>query len=212
MASGSGELADMQPKSAWLELRPLGSLSVRLHFAWCGDRYAHCLELTRDGQSLVGLRSLEGADHETWPASPALQQLNLQTSGAGRSCALLLGMAGKNHWSASVETRADRLVFDIACRVQEPAGWLGSSYQIDPSCDRVSQQPDGSYHLAYGGDDRPSAVRIVADQGMLAYERQLGRISVRPRPMADRQTEGARWGYVMQWIASDDASHEGAGP
>lgn len=202
----------MQPQSAWLELGSLGSWSICLRFVWCGDRYAHQLELTQDGQSWVLVRSLEGADGEAWPASPALQQLDIQTSGSGGSCALLLGMAGKNHWSASVETKAESLVFDIACRAQAPAEWLGSSYQIDSSCDQVLRRPDGSLQLEFGGHGVPLAVRIAADRAELAYDRQLCKISVRPDPMADSQAGGTRWTYVMQPMASDDASREGACP
>lgn len=202
----------MQPDSAWLELRSQGSSSIGLCFVWCGDRYAHRFEWNEDGQSLIGIESLEGADHEAWPASPALQQLNLQTNGSGGSCALLLGMAGKNHWSASIEARAESLVFDIACRAQGPAQWLGSSYQISSSCRRVSEHADGSYQLVFGGDCGQFAVRIVADRAVLAYDQQHGRINVLPRPTDDQQTISARWSYTMQLVSFEDTSGEGARP
>jgi hypothetical protein len=200
----------MQPDSSWLELRSQGSSSIRLCFVWCGDRYAHRFEWNKDGQSLIGLQSLEGADHEAWPSSPALQQLNLQPNGSGGCCALLLGMAGKNHWSASIERQAESLVFDIACRAPGPVQWLGSSYQINSSCRRVAELVDGSYQLVYGGDGGRFVLRIVADRAGLAYDQQQGRINVLPLPAGDDRTMGARWSYSVQLIASDDATHEGA--
>ena len=44
---------------------------------------------------------------------------------------MLLGMAGRNHWSVSVVVNeaARRLEFEVACRLKEPAGRLGSAYR-----------------------------------------------------------------------------------
>ena len=43
-----------------------------------------------------------------------------------------VGLAGRSHFSASVTVHpqlADTLLFEIACRLQEPPEWLGSTYR-----------------------------------------------------------------------------------
>jgi hypothetical protein len=44
-------------------------------------------------------------------------------------------MAGRSHWSVSVEedSPSDSLIFDVACRVQQGTGWLGSTYRLSGS-------------------------------------------------------------------------------
>jgi len=44
-------------------------------------------------------------------------------------------MAGKNHWSVSVEEDPSSvsLVFDVACRILQKPHWLGSSYDLSGS-------------------------------------------------------------------------------
>jgi hypothetical protein len=97
-------------------------LGVRLCFSQ--DRFGHEIRLC-DGTNQVGvLRSLEGAPDEKWPASPPFQSLHVERreqAGAERQVALLVGMSGKSHWSASIEVdRALRQArFDIACRTGE---------------------------------------------------------------------------------------------
>lgn len=104
---------------------------LRVTFIWDDDRYGHeiaCL----DGRSVtVCLAAEAGREQDPWPASPALQQLSFHEVEPGRRGALLVGMAGKSHWSQSVELDADTvsLTFDVACRVQAQPQWLGSSYR-----------------------------------------------------------------------------------
>lgn len=110
---------------------------LRLEFLQHHDRYSHRL-VAADGAIL--LASIEGTDQDNWPASPPLQQLSIEEHRPGVEVALLVGMAGKSHWSLSIEPLADGsgFLFDAACRLREPTGWLGSSYQLSsPS----QQQP-----------------------------------------------------------------------
>jgi hypothetical protein len=82
------------------------------------------------GCCLASIHSKEGTSAEEWPASPALQSVNLQEIRSGQPAAFLVGMSGKSHWSASVETIPNEgaLVFDVACRVHEQSQWLGTKY------------------------------------------------------------------------------------
>lgn len=106
--------------------------SLRVAFAWNNDRFAHAISLHSDRQDTPLLLSEEGKELEVWPPSPPLQQLSQQALPDGRVALLLLGMAGKSHWSLSVAVDPNdrELVFDAACRVNLPARWLGSSYRL----------------------------------------------------------------------------------
>jgi hypothetical protein len=106
-----------------------GTASVA--FERAGDRWRHVVTVA--GAPL--LTSIEGPhDHAAdprWPASPALTEVSL-VAAAGRSAILGLGLAGRSHFSVSVAAHPalpDTLLFEVACRIQEPPAWLGSTYR-----------------------------------------------------------------------------------
>ena len=106
---------------------------LRLHFHWLGDRFGQRVELIAGEQAAVPLlQSMERGDIDpAWPTSPPLQQLHLEDRPDGPA-AMLVGMAGRSHWSMSVETRpaVGALQFDVACRLHvRPRVALGSMYQ-----------------------------------------------------------------------------------
>jgi hypothetical protein len=111
-----------------LEVALPGGDTLSVVFERVADRYQHAI--LHGGQPL--LRSVEGDAHEAWPPSPPLQSLSLETLPDGRRVALLVGMAGRGHWSASVEAdeAAGAIVFDIACRVPKCEGNLDSRYAV----------------------------------------------------------------------------------
>ena len=92
-----------------------GGLQVDL--LWNGDRFAHTVSVEAAGVWHELLRSFEGGPEEDWPSSPPLQQIHFEQRG-DTTVALFVGMAGRSHWSMSVEAMPDeqRIVFDIACR------------------------------------------------------------------------------------------------
>jgi hypothetical protein len=99
-------------------------------FEWAGDRWRHTVTVA-DG---VHLASIEGpADPDgdpRWPASPVFTEVSLVDVG-GRPAILGVGLAGRSHFSASVTAHPDQpdtLLFDVACRLHEPPGSLGSTY------------------------------------------------------------------------------------
>ena len=106
---------------------------VRVVFFHDGDRIAHRVEVRDDATSgwATAFTSLEGRADETWPASPPVQQLHVEQRPTG-PIVFLIGMAGKSHWSAAVETAADRqrIQFDVAVRFQARPEQLGSAYAI----------------------------------------------------------------------------------
>jgi hypothetical protein len=105
-----------------------GGLAVT--FEWTGDRWRHRVALA--GRPLV--ESVEGpgsGGDPRWPESPALQEVSMAETG-GRTALLAVGSAGRSHFSASLTADPrlpDTVLVEIACRLVEPAGWLGSTYR-----------------------------------------------------------------------------------
>jgi hypothetical protein len=114
---------------------------LQLRFARRGDRWEHIVEFRTDGKLAWRLNSIEGTPDNDWPSSPAFQSLAMHAGPEGRKFALLVGMAGASHWSASIEAdpAAERIVFDIACRIKQEPKWLGSSYLAWPSDGKESR-------------------------------------------------------------------------
>src|SRR5439155_1224637 len=121
----------MQPGA--IEAYDASGSGLRVEFVWRGDRYGHMIsEVGPAGVVEPLLESIEGTAADQWPASPPLQTLSVEELPGERRVALLVGMAGGSHWSASIEAVAEKgeLIFDIACRHAAAPVWLGSRYRL----------------------------------------------------------------------------------
>ena len=112
-------------------------------FTWNGDRWAHRITT---GEATIWT-SLDGpcppANDPRWPASPVMVELSrvsVPRGDAAVSQAIVgVGLAGRSHFSASIapDPRVAGVIrFEIACRLHEPPGWLGSTYR---TADRLVQ-------------------------------------------------------------------------
>jgi hypothetical protein len=113
--------------------------SLCVEFAWRNDRYQHVIGLQQpDGAMRPLLESVEGGPADAWPPSAPLQSLTIEPLAGDRRAAFLVGMAGRSHWSASIEARSGgALVFDLACRHGASLGNLGSRYRwLLPTAER----------------------------------------------------------------------------
>lgn len=138
--------------------------TLRIEFLWRGDRFAQTILLVKaSGERIPLLESVEGSPAEEWPPSPPLQSVHVEELAGGRRVALLVGAAGRSHWSASVEAVPGEavLIFDIACRHSESAKWLGSTYRklmdhagvvIQPASARMAEKDS---ILELGPEDAP---------------------------------------------------------
>ena len=112
---------------------------LTLTFEWQGDRFGHRITLQPQAPSSAGptplLASLEGTPDDLWPASPPLQECHVESRPDGRQVALLVGRAGRSHWSLSVlcDPAAGSFFFEAACRLSGDPAWLGSRYQSFPA-------------------------------------------------------------------------------
>jgi hypothetical protein len=117
-------------------LESLKSLAIdgaglRVDFEWCDDRYGHEIALVPGPGEQALLVAEVQSGPEDWPDSPPLQQISWMEAKPGKRIGLLVGMAGKSHWSVSVESdsREAALLFDVACRVHHAPQWLGNKYR-----------------------------------------------------------------------------------
>jgi len=104
-----------------------GSSGIRVALFRQRDRFAHSISCLAAEEVLC--RSIEGDDNQRWPPSPPLQQLSVEERPEGR-VALLVGMAGRSHWSASYHLQDQSLIVDVACRCSRgDDSWLGTTYE-----------------------------------------------------------------------------------
>lgn len=134
-----------------------------------GDRVSHFVEIVAaDGGVHTKLQSVEGTSAEAFPPSPPLQSCSLEEIRPGQRAAFLVGMAGKGHWSASIEAIPGKgtLVFDFACRIPSAPAWLGSTYRlkgISPDCIAVNNSDSTAlFNLA----DSTAALRAEPTDGV----------------------------------------------
>jgi hypothetical protein len=176
---------------------------LQVRFFRLGDRYAHCILFVEREQETVILESVEGGDDDQWPPSPPLQQLTAEDRPDGRRVALLVGMAGRTHWSVSVEPHPSAAVvlFDAACRLQEEPSLLGSRYRCDVPL-RLDEQTKTARLSVAGHDCRVLAeVPMSSDQALLLAEAE--RLAIRPANSDDPLPQTIRWRYRIEIVAEE---------
>lgn len=165
----------------------LEAAGLRVRFFRRGDRYAHEIWLADGGRWLPALSSVEGSPQDDWPASPPFQSLNVEGR-EGRPVALLVGMAGTSHWSASAQI--DPLVpcvyFDVAARVRAlNAGPLGSTYRVGPETSDARA-------------DCLLAIELSSGLGPAHVEQDGPLVRVAVAAAADSAARTIRWGYRLR--------------
>lgn len=171
---------------------------LRITFDWRADRYGHELACLVDRQPSRLLISLEGNAQERWPASPPFQQLSIEARADGSQVALLVGMAGKSHWSGSVRVAPDRprLEFDIACLAREVPRLVGSCYAMErePSEGDTAQL---SFSLA---DGRAAFLTVgsIAEAPLGQIQTAGSRVVIRGTAAAAALPQTIRWNYAVE--------------
>jgi hypothetical protein len=145
--------------------------------------------------------SQEGNSEEDWPASPPLQFVSIETRPKKLPVALLMGMAGGSHWSASIEQHPAEhsLRFDIACRAGSHPDKLGSRYRFGPRVENLNFDEGASVirfqvaSLAFQfqaeqGPDTPLAQLALDDREVRVHFGE---------PMSDKR-QTYRWVYRLR--------------
>ncbi len=173
----------------------VGDGVLRIAYREQDDRYAHRIILSAPQEDMTLLESVESEPDVNWPASPPLQDFEIEPRGAGQRVALMVGMAGTGHWSASVEVEKKFLRFDIACRIREPAKSLGSTYAA----------PDVEITLRDGAAliETPASlpsVELLADpDGSTRFElRDENQLWIGPDGETDELPTTVRWKYSLR--------------
>jgi hypothetical protein len=182
-----------------------GGDCLRVNFHYQGDRFSHVVSLIGCGERPILLfESVEGTAADSWPPSPPLQSLHVEALPDGRNAALLVGMAGRGHWSASVEALAGgaALDFDIACRTQEPRAKLASTYRLAAAegC-TLFAAADRSWIEARQGE---SVVAITPSQDSAAAAK-LAMLDATRFAIEPAKEEGGtiRWKYRVEVLPPD---------
>jgi len=137
------------------------------------DRISHRIEVQSAGRWRTLIESVEGTADAWWPPSPPLQSLHVESRSTG-SVALLVGMAGRSHWSASVEIAAggEEALFDLACRAPVAPDWLGCRYragglpQPEDSAEGTTLQIGRQGVRFRGLEPRPPRIALDAQGGI----------------------------------------------
>jgi hypothetical protein len=174
---------------------------LQLRFARRGDRWEHSVQFRTAGHAVWQLDSDEGAADDGWPPSPPFQSLEMHTQPDGRKFALLVGMAGASHWSASIETDPvkKRIVFDVACRIKFEPQWLGSSYLLLDSngLDNIADDGDVERFPAERPRIETIALESRPDGSLPTVETAGPKILVRPSNLSGRVPRTVRWKYAI---------------
>lgn len=174
----------------------LATAGWRLEFRLNGGRFEHVVCRLKGGRFVELIRSLEGPEQHEWPVSPPFQELQVQRSPSGVHAALLVGRAGRSHWSASIELveAADLVRFDVAGRIHEQPSWLGSCYTLNQAWKLVGGA------LLLGGEARLVADSLEVQEPQSPGTPAILRLAASPAPPPYPQT--VRWKYSLVPLTS----------
>jgi hypothetical protein len=170
----------------------LGSDALRVVFERAGDRFSHEIIWAAGNDCHGRLASQEGTADEAWPKSPALQSLHVETRADRQQMIMLVGMAGRSHWSMTVEAdeTRDRLIFDVACRVHERPDWLGSTYSMPMENIRPGTISNLSV-AAWCGEQLQDEITVQIDDA-------IGNVRI-PASVNDKvAAQTVRWRYAIE--------------
>ena len=168
-----------------------------LQFDKSGDRWGHRWQLVDStGQTTDVLTSIEGDDQDTFPASSALQEINLHELPTGQAI-LGVGMAGKGHWSASysVEMSDEQpaIKCDLACLLKQlnvDGHWLGSTYSVGDDVSVEHDEPQIRFSL------NNQSFALTANDNFASIEVDKRRIQIVPTKFSDSKTVATRWVFA----------------
>ncbi len=177
---------------------------LEISFSRQHDRIAHAIRF-RD-QADCFMQSVEGNDLDDWPASPAFRDLHRESRPGDRQVILLVGMAGTSHWSASfeIDPRQATIAADVACRLHQSPGPLGSRYDASSAAWSVTQQ----LAVAKNPDHTAMAVLNVDHvSGKLLHSARGLQIVPALDPANDRYPQTVQWRYRLTgWPAPQNPS------
>jgi hypothetical protein len=156
-----------------------------VQFRWESDRWSHRVLVAGDpcwqSEELDEVTSTcqNLGISPQWPAAPVFTEISLIHTGNGPAL-LAVGRAGRSHFSASMAaalTEPDTIAAELACRLQEQPGWLGSTYQRLPAAGQTGACPAW---LAI----KPAAMAHLQVPATITWTYQLTAAGIRAVPPA----------------------------
>lgn len=194
----------VNPLKPSIVLRGPSGFPVSIEFSWSSDRWRHELTLNGVESPRPLLRSVEGQDQSDWPDSPPLQELN-QHSVDDREAILGVGMAGKSHWSASInrELRGGELNLELAClaRSYDAAAavgqrpFVGSTYHVHEAASIEMNQAGGAALTLDGFVLKVEPARGDGWQSRMSFRPQFRHLVIEPIQSESTVSPSLRWGY-----------------
>ena len=171
---------------------------LRVTFVWNQDRYSHTVAIVQGERLLPLLASDECGDDPGWPLAPPLQQLSIEPRADGCHVALGVGMAGRSHWSISVEPIAGEpgFLFDIACRTVARPAFLGTRYRSQVPAMVAPDHASAELEIS-GTRVRVRAVAIAQQPPTLIGETVDG-FAVEPQCAIPLTAPTVRWQYELR--------------
>ena len=176
------------PTEYIVETTHVAGRALRVVFDWHVDRFTHTVGVVDGDHFEPLLVSVEGMADDHWPRNPAFQNLSMM-----ESTALLVGMAGTSHYSASVEAVSSAIRFDMACRVKQQPEYLGSEYQTLPPVKTVDT---GSISFISCGRSGRLQLRSNRPASVTTTSTATG-ITLHTSTFAESYPETIRWDYQL---------------
>ncbi len=179
-----------------------------LELTWQTDRYRQRLWRLPPGAQQIAphpssplgqvlVNSVEGSAEQPWPPSPPLQQAHCESRPGGQQVALLVGLAGRSHWSLAItlDPQSDCVTWEAACRLQEEPEWLGSTYQIAPEAELVVGGAEGTPSCPGSPSPRLSVQGFPSPARVVTPEATDRRLQLAPAGTAGPLPRTVCWSY-----------------
>lgn len=197
-------MANQTQVAAFNALDPRGC-GFRVEFFRTADRYGHRVLAATSRSAAELWESIEGDASQTWPASPALQALNIDQVNKQGGPAALVGMSGGAHWSLSVERMVVpgevQLVFDAACRAKTLPEQITSRYRLgsELECQYAKAKQDAQWTA---GDQRWRVLTLPIENESIAapvLSIEQGHCLLTRKVDAEGGPQTVRWRYCLTY-------------
>ncbi len=174
------------------------------------DRLAHGFWWEASSETLDMVRimtSCEGTPQDTWPASSPFQQIVREEIGTEKKLVLLaVGMAGKTHWSGTVEGDAmtEAIAMDFAARVNATPDFLGSTYFIDDAWTAQLQTTADALNQSVTLTHAEQGVKLVFDSigpHLVSIDGKKLTLTFQADFPATKRNQTLRWRYVIRSVS-----------
>jgi hypothetical protein len=153
------------------------------------------------------MTSCEGTPQDTWPSSSPFQQIVREEIGTEKKLVLLaVGMAGKTHWSGTIEGDAmtEAIAMDFAARVNVTPDFLGSTYLIDDAWTAKLQTSADALNQSVILTHAEQNIQLVFDSigpHVVSIDGMKLKLTFQADFPATKRNQTLRWRYVIRSVS-----------